>query len=368
MIDSPRMVRLLDRYVARTFLGSYLVCLVFFLGLFLLVDFFARLDDFLEAREYLGNTHYGLLGLIFRYYVLSVPTVFSQIAPFVTLMGAMFALTRLSRNNELVPMIVSGVSTYRILVPVFLFALLLSGSLIALRQFVIPDLAREKEAIEDIINGKDPRFIREVEHADAEGNRYGIKKYDASAGKMHGLDFTSVGTPIRTVTATMARWRNEGESGPGWYLTNGEELIAQADGTMRERVVHFLFGTTLRPEDLELDALGDNLALLSFSDINRLYHRHPDRKELKVLLHSQITFPLSNLLLLLLGIPLVVNRRIKSPFLSIAVCLLICGAFFAADFLAQDLGRRGFYPVTMAWLPVVLFSSVGICLFDSIRT
>ncbi len=360
------MIRILDKYVGWIFLGSYLTCLFFFVGLFLIVDFFSRLDDFLDAREYLANTHDTLLGLIFRYYLLSVPTVFSQVAPFVTLMGAMFAVTRLSRSNELIPMVSSGLSTYRILAPLFLFAFVLTGAMIALQQFAIPRIGRAKEAIEEILDGRDPRFIRMVKESDRMGNRFDIGRYDPERRRMLDLDVTTVNPPIRVVEATAAEWTN-GKSGEGWYLTGGYELITDNNGNVERRPKGFLDKTDLSPADLELASV-DDFSILSFSEINRLYHRYPERNQLKLLLHSQITFPLSNVILLLLGIPFVINRKVKSPFLSVGICLLICGSFFATDFVARDLGQRGFYPVTMAWLPGVLFASIGICMFDAIRT
>lgn len=360
------MRRILDRYVGLVFLESYMICLFFFVGLFLIVDFFGRLDEFLDARDHLVYSQDTLLRLIARYYVLSIPTVFSQVAPFVTLMGAMFAVTRLSRNNELLPMIVSGRSIYRVLSPFFMSALLLTGIMIALQQYAIPEIARAKEGIEQVLDGRDPRYVRQLKEADRLGNRFDIARYDPVGRKMIGLDFTSVNPPLREVKASSAVWR-EGQFGEGWYLIDGVELRMDERGNARDRTVPFLEDTELRPEDLELASVAD-LATLSFSEINRLYHRNPDRRELKVLLHTQITFPLSNVILLLLGIPFVINRKIKSPFFSIGVCLVICGCFFAADFVARDLGQRGFYPVTMAWTPVVLFGSIGICMFDTIRT
>ena len=114
-------VRILTLYLSKAFLSSYLVCLFFFVGLFLVIQFFERIDDYVDARKYVASQGASLLALVLSYNLTSVPIVFIQIAPFVTLMGAMFAVTKLSRSNELVPVVTSGVSLYRFLFPIFVY-------------------------------------------------------------------------------------------------------------------------------------------------------------------------------------------------------------------------------------------------------
>ena len=115
------MIRLgkLDRYVASCFLSSYGVCLLFFLAMFVLIDLFSKSDDlFGNARE-LAEMGFSIGSLLPRFYALMLPFIFLQVAPFVTVMAAIFAITRLRRTNELIPMIVAGRSLYRVLTPVF---------------------------------------------------------------------------------------------------------------------------------------------------------------------------------------------------------------------------------------------------------
>ena len=78
---------------------------------------------------------------------------------------------------------------------------------------------------------------------------------------------------------------------------------------------------------------------------------------------------MSNLVLVLLGFWAVLGRRNQSVFLGIALCLVICGGFFAADFVATALGNRGtIHPIVATWLPITLFGSLGIALFGGVRS
>src|SRR5687767_11777305 len=95
----------LDRYVASCFLSSYGVCLLFFLGMFVLIDLFGKTDDLFENSKQLADLGFSVSSLLPKFYGLMLPFIFLQVAPFVTVMAAIFCITRLRRSNELIPMI-----------------------------------------------------------------------------------------------------------------------------------------------------------------------------------------------------------------------------------------------------------------------
>jgi lipopolysaccharide export LptBFGC system permease protein LptF len=79
--------------------------------------------------------------------------------------------------------------------------------------------------------------------------------------------------------------------------------------------------------------------------------------------------PWVHLVLLLIGLPFVLNFERRSSLEGVAVGLLLCALFFVADFLFQDLGQRG---VLSPWLagtaPVVLFGALGLVGQDRLAT
>jgi lipopolysaccharide export LptBFGC system permease protein LptF len=88
-----------------------------------------------------------------------------------------------------------------------------------------------------------------------------------------------------------------------------------------------------------------------------------------VLLHYHLTFPLSNLLLLLLGLPFVLRPGSRSLLLGMVIAIMICGAYFAFDAMCRNFGEKGeLHPVLAAWFGVIFFGSLGIVLLDSVKT
>ncbi len=105
----------LDLYVARYFISSGLVSLVFFLGLFSVYDFFAHVDDLMESRG-VNDASFLLVG---RLYLLQTPGILLKVAPFIVVMAALVAVMRLQRHNEFMAMVMTGRSPRRILRPLF---------------------------------------------------------------------------------------------------------------------------------------------------------------------------------------------------------------------------------------------------------
>ena len=90
---------------------SYLICLISLLTLYIVVDMFTNLDDFLHQ-----NTG-GLKVVLYRvgyYYLYRLPQLFDRLCEAVVLLAGMFTVALMQRNNEQLPLLSAGVSTQRV--------------------------------------------------------------------------------------------------------------------------------------------------------------------------------------------------------------------------------------------------------------
>jgi len=128
--------RRLDRYVTFFFVWHFLLCLVAIVGLYVVVDTFSKLDDFVE--------HEGLaeqIRWIATYPFYQIPVLLSQfLLPVVTLLAGIISLARLARYNELNAMKAAGVSIHRTLLPIFLASLVIGALAAANQEVLIPYL------------------------------------------------------------------------------------------------------------------------------------------------------------------------------------------------------------------------------------
>ena len=65
---------------------------------------------------------------IARFYLTQIPFVVVTWMPLCVLLGLLYVLTRMSRRNEIVSMLSAGVSVPRVLLPLILIGLLLTGA------------------------------------------------------------------------------------------------------------------------------------------------------------------------------------------------------------------------------------------------
>lgn len=366
-----------DFYVVRSFIGAYLICAVSFIGLFVLIEAFAKLDRFLRPGV-------PLLSSLGRYYLAMIPTVYVNfMGPVLTLAAAMFALTALNRQNELTPLKAAGVSIYRIVLPIFVLATLLSIFTFFLQERVIPQF---KDSIRSALALSRARPLNPPPYFDREsGYLIRVSEYSTTRKIAQGVEVSDVyanGKAKRQIDANRMEWvPGPGDDDDGhWVLHNGSlqrwdedgNLVVNAAATDFERLKtsfrRFDLEASLRPIDLESSDL--DISYLSSRDLKTQYQRQPYHNHLAVKLHHHFAFPFSHIILLLLGIPFVLHFQNRNVFLSLGCCFVICALFFLVSSICMNIANHSdiFSPVLAAWLPVMLFGSVGMTLFDHLPT
>jgi len=123
-------MRRLDRYVVRYFLQAYIYCIAGFTSIWFIFDVSDNISTFLDQR--ISRT------LILEYYLTQIPQILVILLPVALLLALLFSLGRMSRSNEIVSMLTSGVSLPRILAPLLLIGLLTTAASTALNYSMAP--------------------------------------------------------------------------------------------------------------------------------------------------------------------------------------------------------------------------------------
>ncbi|MEM7233988.1 MAG: LptF/LptG family permease, partial [Planctomycetota bacterium] len=145
----------LDGYVLRLYAMLYSGNLIAFTLLYVMIDLFESLEDF-DSR---AQTAFELMGLLGKYYLAVIPTVFCQLlGPVVALTSGLFAVTMLARSNELVPMLASGRPFWRIVMPIFVSSLFICGATFLVQELWIP---RTADIIKEVTGTKDDKRVLE---------------------------------------------------------------------------------------------------------------------------------------------------------------------------------------------------------------
>jgi lipopolysaccharide export system permease protein len=115
---------ILDRYLLRLYVKVLVVSFVSLAGLYVVIDGFNNLDEFLSY----GKRHAaGTAGVLVEYYGPRLLQFFDQVAGLLAMLASVFVLTVLSRANELTAILAAGVSPARVLQPLVAASLLVAG-------------------------------------------------------------------------------------------------------------------------------------------------------------------------------------------------------------------------------------------------
>lgn len=123
------MFNLLDRYIIKKFLGTYLFAIALLLAIVVMFDVNEKFDSFLKAP---------LKETIVDYFINFLPYFANQFSPLFVFIAVIFFTTKLAGNNEIIAMLSSGVSFSRLLRPYLFSALVIAVATWVLGAYIIP--------------------------------------------------------------------------------------------------------------------------------------------------------------------------------------------------------------------------------------
>ncbi len=358
------MIGKMDRYVGKVFLSSWLVSAVFFLGLFGIVNFFGKLGDLLES---MGEQEMPLSALGW-FYLYALPSLSMTIAPFVMLIAALFTIVRLKKHNEFMAMVLTGRSTKRVAMPVFVLTAVAMVLLVVVQEKVVPDVALKRLELESQLFHADSLVIESINLRDSKGRWFTVKNYHSEEERIESLNvsyFDDAGDVHVAIEGKNATWDGQAR---GWRIENGTSTVQpMGSGAPITEPAPFV-DTDLRPEDL----LQEHLSPfdLSYDRVLERSERYPLKNSYQLLRHYHFTYPLSIMLLVLLGVPLALRsgpsntrgKRLGGSAVAVGLCVL----FLAADNVFRELGNKGVLdPALAAWMPVILAGSLAFVTLDS---
>ncbi|MFT7485418.1 MAG: lipopolysaccharide export system permease protein [Candidatus Paceibacteria bacterium] len=363
----------LDRYVGLTFASSYATALFVVMGLFVIMDMASNLDDYLEPWPD-GSTVSSVI--VAGYYLFNLPFLFLQAAPFITLIAGLFTLTRLLGNNEVEACLAAGVSGRRLMMPIFFGGFVAMIGMAVLRESAVTTVLPTRDALHYLLKNKDTdRVYNNLHMRDLSGSLLRFREYRPSeAGQpAYALDLLAClreGDRWTYVVRAERAVEGERDGMPGLLLEGGTRM--ENSDRQHTTPLDWLSAEEFRftPEmALSYYRARENPLELSFLEALELGRRDPDNVVYQTLMQYHLTFPLANLVLLLVGLPLVMRHERARGIEGVAKGLLLCLFFFAADFVCRSLGVQGSLdPLLASWLPVLFFGSLGVVLFDALRT
>jgi LPS export ABC transporter permease LptG len=363
---SSRALKLLDRYVLRSFFEPFLLCFFGFLGIWLVFDLSDNLPDFLSAKT--------SFKLIAGFYLTQLPAIILIVLPVGLLLGLLFSLSRMSRTNELMAQLTAGRSVSRVLLPLFGVGLICSAFLIWLSYELAPHSEGiKKVALDQIQKGK-KKMERDAIEAhlfkDRENRRtWYVRKLRPGSTTLDGVLIIQQdpdGNIIRKWYADRAEYDSRYNS---WQLKRGMAVEFDVEGNEIRTDRFFkefrtistwsetperIASSNSEPQNLSIPELRDYLRMnFDFSE----HALAPYRCYLE---HRQ-AYGWAGLVAVLVGGPLGIGFSRRGIIGGIAAAIFIfVSLFFLNDFFLA-LGKGGHLSArAAAWTPTISLAAIGL--------
>jgi len=351
---------IINRYLIMAFLRIFLFSLCMAVLLYLVVEFFDRIDNFMNAGASLHT--------VLSYFLFKIPLSISRVFGTATLFSTFFSIGLLSRNQEITALRCAGLSLNRIALPLLLLSLFISVFTFFWNEGLVPIFTSRSEEIykrevrkippQSVIGTKDV-WIRGKE------SFINVDRFDAKKNVLEGLTIYLLDREFvlqRIVAAKTARW-----NGASWESENISEWHFPAGGKSIERVASTTLPLAQTPEDFKVFAREPEE--FSFFDLQKqimeLKAIGIDTTEHQVDLYVKFALPLISPLMVFVAIPFAVKHAAGAGMaLSFGLTMVIGFGYWFLLAFGISLGHSGALPPFLsAWMANLIFALAGLYFF-----
>ncbi len=331
---------LLVQFILKRFISFLLVLLFGLTGLYLLIDAFEHMDEFIRA----GMS----VPVIGAYFLFSSAQVLYELSPLIILLSGLLTLVTMGKSKELLALRAVGIRPKRIFFPLLAACLLLSLCFSSFRLLVLPGINEKRDEIVSVWLSKEPskgtihegRLFYKTEHGILSGR---IILPDASElADLEWFFYDGNFDLTRLIAASQARFVDG-----AWHLVEGVDYV---EGKRPDFFTTKVVGMGLTPKDLiavetpAARARPDRL----FHAIKRLKALGLPAHEQETELLSQIFYSFLGVTLLFAALPVVFYRVHGGPAVGLSLGTALGFVVWSLWNFFATLGKTGHIPPPLA--------------------
>ena len=351
------MFKILDRYIIRNFLGTYVFAILLLLAIVVMFDVNEKLDAFLKAP---------FKATVFDYFLNFLPYFANQFSPLFTFIAVIFFTSKLAGNSEIIAMLSTGMSYRRLLRPYMFSAFVIASVTYALSAYVIPPAnVKRIDFTNTYVKNKRIDYGSNIMLMVAPGEIAYMSRYDnvSKTGTRFSLEKFEGKTLVSRLTAQSIKWDTLYHWTVRDYVirdfTEHREYISQ--GKSLDTVIPF------EPRDF-LIAKNDHEKMTT-ADLSEYIDRQKDRgvaniQSFEVEYHRRFAMTAAAFILTVIGMALS-SRKVKGgvgvnigigPGLSFSYILFMAvTSAFAVSGLTS--------PMVAMWIPNMVYAIIAIVLY-----
>jgi lipopolysaccharide export system permease protein len=345
-------MRILDRYIIKSVVVTFVACLAAFIFLYVITDLFSRLDELLRQRIDIE--------IVLRYYTGFLPVIFVQVSPVACLLATLYTFARLNRDNEIIAMRASGLSIPQITRTTVIFGILVSLFVFWVNDKFVPDASSFTQKLEKQMEQKGTQgpkareTLRDIYLYGIKNRLFYIKQFTPYNNTLEGITILEHDQEQNVTKKIIA---NKGVYKDGlWRFYQSITYYFDKNGQIKQEPQYFeeeimaipetpqeFMTQRQHPEFMTIAQLDDYIWKLSKSGAKTVV------RNLKIDLYRRFTDPLTNIMIILLGIPFAMMIRKRAAGLSsLGVSIMLGFLYYVLNAIAIAFGKSGFLTPVLA--------------------
>ena len=367
------MLKILDKYILKKFIGTFVFSISLILAIFIVFDISEKLQDFIAG-------HVPLKEIVFDHYLNFLPYYGNLFSPLFTFISVIFFTSKMANNTEFVAIFSSGTSFKRVLRPYMVGAAIITFTSLVLSHFVIPLANKTRFEFED-------KYINTSYHTDeinihkqiAPNTILYLSNYDNSSNSSSQISIEKIVNNRQTymLKAENMSWDSIKKI---WKLENVFErnLIFTHSDSLKTKH-KFLYTETHKfspSKELKIDftpkdmiRFQSKIEVLPYFELKQFILKEKQKgssriEYFEVEMYKRTAFPFATFILTIIAVSLS-SRKIRGGVgLQIALGLVLSCIYILFMHISTTFATSGLaQPLIAVWIPNFIFSFIAFYLF-----
>jgi lipopolysaccharide export system permease protein len=354
-----RFIKILDRYIIRKFIGTYLFAIALIISISIVFDINENLAKFTQY-------HAPLRAIVFDYYANFVPYFANLFSPLFVFIAVIFFTSKLAGNSEIISMLAAGVSFKRLMRPYMISAALISLMTFYLGSYVIPKGTVIRQNFETLYKNKKKNTSAEnVQLQVGKGVIAYMQHYDNTLKRGYGfcLDKFENKKLVSHMTAQEIQYDTISDSKYHWKATTWR--IRELRG-LREKITNGAkMDTLIMMEPTDLVFSKGQQETFTSPQLREYINKQIDRGSSNVVqyeveYHKRIASSFASFILTTIGVSLSSRKRKGGMGLYLGIGLALSFGYIMLQTVSSTFAiNANTPPMLAAWLPNIIFAFIA---------
>jgi LPS export ABC transporter permease LptG/LPS export ABC transporter permease LptF len=354
----------IDRYIARKCMGIAALILPGAVAVLSIVAFSEGIGNIIE--------HQKPVELLFEYLLFRIPEFIHLGLPLTIVIASVLTLSLMDKFNEVTAMKACGLSTYQIIRPLLVSAIIFSGVSLYMGESVLPKSNRKAAELWSYINDIQPPGYgnnNEGLFLDRSGRRF-FEFKDSSSTSSGEISLFNLDTDSWTLNSWIYS-NNTNYHDNAFEINNYQKC--EFEGYSLEKCSYYDKLAVPMDMDYISNQGKKDPSQMTFKELSEYIREIQkfgiDTVRLQIDLYSKASFPLAILVLTIVSIPLGLGMRRHYIMIRVGCSLILALFFWLAIGVFNSMGYGGYLDVKLAaWGADILFGFVGLLFFFRLRT